>query len=367
MNRRPYLLITIFCLFLAGMSVSYIVLPKADISVNEKKVLASAPELTIENVADGTFGREAEEWFSDHVPGREALIGINAHMQLYLGQNGLSGVIKAQDRLLAAPAEMDETSLERTCGFINRFAEKVSVPIDVLPVPEAGYILGDMLPALTPEYHDAEAEKIIRSTLSDNIGYIPAEDALRAAGGDAYYRTDHHFTSRGAYEVCRLYADAIGRSMPDPGKYIRTVYGGFYGSMYSRSGLWETEPDEIELWNCGLEARISIDDGTESDSFFFTGHLTEADKYPVFMDGNHALVTIETGNKGAGCLLVVRDSFGHCFAPFVSSMFEKVVLVDLRYSHLSVSELVQEIGADRVLILTGMDTLMNGGSFIFLR
>ena len=63
---------------------------------------------------------------------------------------------------------------------------------------------------------------------------------------------------------------------------------------------------------------------------FFRKHLDESDKYLTFLDGNHSLVTIKTGNPG-GKLLLIKDSFAHCAAPFLAENFSEIYMIDLRY------------------------------------
>ncbi len=367
MKIRATFLICVFCGFLALTAAGYIFLPKAAFSPNEKKMLAEGPALSLDTLADGSFAAKAEEWFEDHVPAREALVGINAGSLMLLGQNGLNGVIRAGDRLVGAPEELNADALRAACAKISAFAEKTGLPTAVMPVPEAGYMLSELLPNLHYAYHDAEAIDILRASLDAGTEYIDASEALAAFGERAYYRTDHHLTSAGCYALAGLYAEALGRTMPDSGKYIRAVYPGFYGSMYSRSGLWNTHPDEIELWSSGLDVTVTLEGTQTHDGVFYLSHLKEMDKYPVFLDGNHGLVTIDTGRTGGETLLLVRDSFGHCFGPFMAELFDRVILVDLRYYHSSVSALAEREGVDRVLFLMGMDTLMAGGSFSFLR
>ena len=97
---------------------------------------------------------------------------------------------------------------------------------------------------------------------------------------------------------------------------------------------------------------------TAQDGLFFRAHLAEDDKYPVFLDGNHGRVRIETGSSG-GRLLVVRDSFAHCLAPFLAEHYSQIDLIDLRYfKKQTVSDYLAENPADAVLFCYGLDSLV---------
>ena len=371
-NRKLQIVaILLFSLYIGVFGILYAVLPRESFSEKEKRVLAAFPETSLKTVLDGSFESGFETWLSDHVPGRDTLVGINAEYEQISARNGLNGVIYAGgDRLYASADRLDAEDIRRKCARINAFAEATALPTDVLLIPDVGYIHEAELPLHAP-YPDAELHRLMAESLDGGIGLIWPEALLSADSEQAqlYYRTDHHLTSRGSYEVCRLYAETAGRSLPDAAQYDVETCDGFYGSMYAKSGLWRVQPDTLEIWRSRALGQVSVcfDDREASDSLFFTEHLQEMDKYPVFLDGNHGLVVIDTGREGGESLLIVRDSFGHCFAPFAADAFDRVVLVDLRYYRKSVSALAQEMQVDRVLFLYGADTFITDGNFAWLK
>jgi len=361
--KHERLTIALFCTVLGAFALLYVLLPKSDFSENEKRVLAQTPELSAENLLDGSFEAQTEAWFSDHVPFRNALVGINAHLNLYLGQNGTNGVIKAGDRLFAAPAEYDEAHLATCASTVNRFADTTGVPVSVMLIPESGYELEALLPKLHAQYSDGEAAQYLRQTL--NVPLLFPESEL--AFSEMYYRTDHHYTALGAYTAASLYAQSINSALPSKDFYTIESCPGYLGSMYSKAGLWEIKSENIEIWTSPTEMSVSIEEDAVCSSPFFRQHLAEMDKYPVYLDGNHAIVRIKTGNDCGEKLLIVRDSFGHCFAPFIAECFSEVILIDLRYYRQSASELIKSENIDRVLILYGMDTFLTDTNIIRLK
>ena len=369
-NAAPIALIVLFCGFLAFFVLATLLAPRETFSEKEKRVLASMPELTADSVLDGTFESGFEGWLSDHIAFRDTLVGVNAVYEQVSGRNGLSGVVLTKDRrLLAAPDPYDEAAVRKKCETINAFARTTGLPTQLMLIPTNGYMHEDQLPALHARYHDGDAVRVVRETLDPGIEFLWPEEAFRAQGdAELYYRTDHHYTSRGAYEACSLFAQSLGMTLPGTEAFDIQSVGGFYGSMYAKAGLWNIPPDTIELWRgpAGANVNVSFDDREPSDTMFFESHLDSMDKYPVFMDGNHALVTIETGRDG-DTLLLIRDSFGHCFAPFAAECFSKIILADLRYYRLPLSDLAQREGVDRVLVLYGMDTFLTDTNFAWLK
>ena len=124
------------------------------------------------------------------------------------------------------------------------------------------------------------------------------------------------------------------------------------------------------LWDSGAQVTVTLDDGAgqvkTAHSLFFPDHLEDLDKYPVFLDGNHALVTIENPSAPGGSVLVIRDSYAHCFATFLAEKYKTVTLVDLRYFRTPVSDLLAEHPADRLLVLYGVDNLLTDNNSAWL-
>ena len=146
-----------------------------------------------------------------------------------------------------------------------------------------------------------------------------------------------------------------------------TSYDGFYGSTYSRSGLWLTESEPIELWDSGIPCTVTNNDSAEvSSSLFYKNRLEELDKYTVYLNGNQPLVRIHNP-EGEGKLLVIRDSYANCLGTFLANSYEEVVLVDLRYYKTPVSELVANEGFDDVLVCYSLYNFLTDANFPWLK
>lgn len=117
-------------------------------------------------------------------------------------------------------------------------------------IPSTGYIMGDKLPANHKDYLDGEYFDTIEKNCG-SMNFINVEDAFKTAaanGEQLYYRTDHHWTTPGAYLAYTEYCRAAGLEAVPEESYDKTTVSGFYGTTYSTSGLWNTPPDNIEFW-----------------------------------------------------------------------------------------------------------------------
>lgn len=369
-KKRNLLTVVLFCGFLAVFFLLYLFLPKETFSEKEKRRLAELPEADMGAILDGRFEAALESWYADHVPLRDALVGLQARYELLSGRNGLNGVILGRSgRLYAAPDVPDEEDIVRKCTRVNALAEATGLPCTVMLIPSSGYMNEDDLPRLHARYHDADVRALARESLNESIDLLWPEEDFRAAGEGLYYATDHHLTSAGSYRAAGLFLKSVGRELPPAEDYDVQRVGGFRGTQYAKAGLWDIAAETLELWRYRDQAPVAVrfDDREPAGDMFFEEQLEGSDKYSTFLDGNHGLVTIETAGHGGGTLLIVRDSYGHCFAPFCAASYEKIILVDPRYYRTSIADLAAQEKADRILVLYSVSNFITDTNLARIR
>ena len=368
-GAKNKILIILFCGFVGIGAALFFALPKSDFSVNEKRALAAAPELLLKSIFDGSFESGVEEYLNDHFPAREALVAIDAYSALYTGRNGKNGVYKGKNGyLINVPVTPDEKKISANIEAVNAFAAKTGIPASMMIVPTAGYVLPDMLPAIHEDYKDGEIISDIYSRLN-GVKTVDLVSFFARFGADLYYKTDHHWTTEGAYEAYLAWAEESGITPIPRDMFTVETHGGFYGTTYSKSALWCEKSDDIELWKYPSDVTVQIlDEGDEktSDSLYFEGHLSEPDKYPVFLDGNHAFERITNADAPEKRLLLIKDSYAHCLAPFLANHYSEIDMIDMRYYLSSVSELAAERNYDEVLFVYGLSSVCEDGDLAIL-
>ena len=342
-------------------------------SENEKRFLAVFPEFSVKTVINGSFQDGLEEYISDHLTGREFFVGVDAYFSKLMGKNALGNIYTTKDGYLinapGKPPEGDTTDhFQKNINNFESFTLLNNIKSSLVIVPSAGYIMEDKLPMFHKKYNDDKLiVKAAESTPSVRFfdARLPLAEAY-SEGKQVYYRTDHHITSLGSYELYRAYCDFAGLDCPSKDDYKVTSYSDFYGTTYSGSGYWLIKPDDIEVWDLGEKVSVEFEDGEIHNSMFFTEHLESPDKYPVYLDGNHSYVKIENPNAKGGTLLVIRDSYGQNFAPFLSHNYKKIILLDMRYWRNSLLLLTSSEKVDEILYLYGIDTLISDSSTSYL-
>lgn len=373
-----YIPAVVFLIFIYGMALWFLFSPKTDYSSSEKRYLQKFPDTNVEKVLSGDFGSEFETFFADQFPQRNTWVGLNAYTALAEGNNGASGVYNCKNGYLINKPVSTENNLDKNIGAVADFAKSIDTPTTVMLVPSTGYIVDDVLPTFHDKYNDDEDISKIFSTLSkDKIGFVDLRERFKSEyknGSQLYYKTDHHWTTKGAYTGYQELCKALGVTPIDDSILKKDSYPDFYGTTYSLSGFWLTPPDNIEIWNnpknSDRNISVKITEGANiktSGSMYFTDHLKEDDKYPVFIDGNHALTEITNTNAKNGTILLIKDSFSHSLAPFLAENYSKVVLVDLRYYKESVSQLVSAYNPEQVVVLYGIDNLATDTDIVWLK
>ena len=379
-NSLKYMPSFVFIAFIFCIFILYIVLPKNSYSAEEKRNLSQMPEPTADKILNGEFETDFETFLADQLPFRTFFVGTNAYCSLYIGQNGSNGIYKGSDSyLFTKPVEYNEL-LDKNISYISEFAESTKIPTYMCVVPTSAYIMQDKLPENHYPYKDDELINTIKTDLNNSESEIKFIDLIptfseKSSTEQLFYKTDHHWTSSGAYTAYGVIADFMGFNATDKSQFDISTYDNFYGTSYAKSALWLNHPDTIELWKNKNHTTdtfsVTIKDGQKeetSNSMFFEENLNTDDKYTAFLDGNHGYVKITNhSNPNGKKLLIIRDSYAHSLAPFLADNYSEITLIDLRYYKSSVSSLITEQSIDETLILYGLDSITNDTNIAYLR
>ncbi len=357
--------------FTAVMLILFLVMPKSDFSEIEKRSLAERPKTDVDSVLSGEFGRQAEAYIADHLPGRSFFVGLSNYYDLFSGRQVTKDILTAKgDRLVEKPNEPSPAAAQRNMTAINTFADTIGQEVDLMIVPSAGYVLRESVQGLHSAYRDDEIIASIHALSGENVRPVSLLNAFEEVQdrGALYYRTDHHWTALGAYTAAQVYLE---NALPAKESYRVERFDGFYGTTHSRSGLWLTKSDTVELWDDGGSYTVTSYNnladtaGKTHGSLFYREQLLERDMYTVYLNGNQPLVRIRN-EAGEGKLLVIRDSYANCLGTLLAGKYEEVVLVDLRYWKTPVSEVAAE-GFDDVLVCYSLYNFLTDVNFPWLK
>lgn len=374
-TRYSRFLSAFFCVFLGGLLVWHLLLPDRDRSDVENRTLAQFPEFSWEDLKDGSFTKGVEEYFADQFPLRDQWTGLKARTEQVLGKREFNGVYLCGDALIAKVEPPKDGLEEKNLSYVSRLAESAEVPVYLGLIPSAAEIWRDRLPRGAESWD--QAAFIARAAELEGVEPIDFLTALRDHAGERtwegiFYRTDHHWTTLGAYYGYAALMEALdrGEEVPEP-EAVKArdlpVSNGFQGTLYSQSGIHWLEPDSIEFWveESGLTV-TSWRDGTPKEAGLYDyDYLGKKDKYSAFLGGNQPLCVVKNP-EGEGKLLVIRDSYADSLAPFLALHFEEVHLLDPRYYRYSAAKYAEDNGLDAIAVVYSVPNFITDRNLVLL-
>ena len=386
-------------------------------SETEKRELTKFPTFTIDSFLSGEFTDQVSLWYADTFPGREGLIKAYHGIESLFGirgeqfQQGDVGDVVPEGQMPQGPVDQpdrptsggeggekvggyylsgdtayelyaySESGARTYASLMNKAAEAVAgkakvydliIPLhytyalgadvqDSMDLPDAGRVISYMY-----------------SGMNSDVRTVDVHSALMAHRNEyIYFRTDHHWTATGAYYAYEAYCKQAGISAMPLSSYEKLTFGGFLGTLYSKTGQPSAmggNPDSVEAYIPKGTNDEYIYDANGGDRTRYRGGVVRRDtdsfyqaaasKYNCFLMGDHPLIEIHNENISADrkgtTVLLVKESFGNAFAPFLVDSYEYVFVVDYRYYKGTLSELVDEKNVDDVIFLNNIVAATGG-------
>lgn len=364
-NQRNKVAGLLFIPALAVFLIVNIVKPDREFSNSENRALAQKPKLTVATVVNGKFMEDYEDYKSDQFVGRNFWMSLKTQISYFGGERESRGVYKGRDHYLLEEIKTpDNKAMRENLEAINSFQEEnTDMPIYMCLVPNAANVLSNKLPLFAVTANQDRLMSEIQKKLDGQIRWVDMKKPLQEhKDEDIYYRTDHHWTTLGAYYGFQAFAKEAGISDKTAKKMKPyAVTTSFNGTLSSTSGyeLGYEEPIYIYYSEKMPEAvLLYVQQQEKKASWYDSSKLEEKDKYAMFLGGNYPLIDISTTSDVNKRILVVKDSYANCFIPFLASEYQEIVVVDPRYYYGSVKELVENYGIDEILFLYNTNTFV---------
>lgn len=325
-------------------------------SETENRVLASRPKFSVDDLFFGSYTSDYEKYVTDQFVGRDKWINIKTITDMALQKKAINGVYLSKENYLIEqhlPQNYPEEKVEEKLALLDRLIQEWDAT--VMLVPTADNILADKLPSNALSF-DQTALLERAAALAGEERYVDVYAQLKAhSEEEIYYRTDHHWTSLGAYYGYLAWAETLGERPKgyDPADLV-TVSEDFLGTLQSKIDLnWQADSIQYFPETEKRQVRITYDFERESDTFYETSYLDTKNKYGFFLDDNHAFVEIDTSWYNGRTLFVLKDSYAHCLIPLLSSHYETIYVLDLRYYNGRLDDLMKQYEPE-----DGMDVLV---------
>ena len=204
----------------------------------------------------------------------------------------------------------------------------------------------------------SKAINYMLGSMNDNVRKINIYPTLKNHSGEyLYFRTDHHWTALGAYYAYTDFCNTKGISALPLNSYGVLSFDGFLGSFYTDSGMnpaLSATPDRVDAYVPPCNTVMTVYDkngnpGVHPLIYNVSGNAA-SNKYGCFIFGDNPFTIIDNTDMAAGeSCLVIKESFGNCFVPFLASHYKYVYVMDFRYSPYSIMSLVDAYGINDVI------------------
>ena len=349
----------IFMVLLLGLAGKEALSHQRTYSPVEKRELQTRPEISMTKVLDGRFQKKYESYLRDQFPGRDHWVSFQTDMELFMGKNEIHKVYIGKNHYLLehyTEKEFDPQQISKNLQALEKFVGKAkqNADVHVMMVPTKSWILREKLPAFAPHYKEQKFYDALQQKLEKEDVLISVEPILDAhKEEEIYYRTDHHWTTLGAWYAYEQYTKAVGGDLQraQGKKKFRCISKNFYGTTYAKIN-YARQADKIEIYEPADKLRVVYNMGEKkTKTLYDVSFLKTADQYSVFTGGNQAVLEITGGIKNGKTLLLIKDSFANSILPFLAEDYEKLVVVDLRQLNVSGDRLLEMFSPTDILIL----------------
>lgn len=271
------------------------------------------------------------------------------------------GVLVSQGRamqLFTAGPQGSPAYARAINSYAEALADKLTIYLMVIPTAQAFYLPEDFarrskaeppnlqatLAMLRPEIHAVDVHAALAEHVDESI----------------YFRTDHHWTGRGAYYAYAAFCRAAGLEPVALGSLERrTLKQGFLGSLYrmTRDPQLAESPDDVEYWVPAVDTTVTRHAAGNHKVFTATRLLHEHGYgYGVFLGGDFPLMIVKTDKNPGRRAILLKNSYGNAFATFLPAHYEELLIVDYRSFRGSLVDLAVEHEVDDLIILNGTIT-----------
>ena len=263
-----------------------------------------------------------------------------------------------------------DSTAKKYADNVNAVADALAgkATVYMLPVPlSSGISLPDELYGKDIFADQKDAEQKIFGYMNGNVKSVALYDALMAHRTEyVYFRTDHHWTATGAYYAYEQFCKAKGITPTPLSSYTVDEYDGFLGTFYrdsNQNAEMAANPDKVVAYHpLSTEATL---DYVDNNGQTLRGKIIydESDapaslKYGTFITGDNSYSVINNPDvtDGSSCV-VVKESFGNAFVPFLTDHYQTIHVIDYRYWKGSLSQFVTENNVQDVLFVNNLSAI----------
>ena len=344
-------LFTIIALFLIN-----IIKEDTDISVAERRKLATMPELTTKSLFDGTYFKKFDSYVTDQFVERDAFRKIKIDIELST-KGEYNNLYLYDDYIIEEIFPLNSNSINNLTNKINYIKNTYlnnNSNIYYTIIPDKNFFVNNG--NLKLDYN--KLQNMMKTNLS-NINYINIFDELTL---DNYYKTDTHWKEEDLFNVANTIANQMNFSLTNNNvvNTITTFKGSYAGRLSVTKDIDTIKTvsnpsiDNSSVYNYETKKYTDIYDYTKINSL---------DKYDIYLSGAVPIIDIINNNSSSDKeLIVFRDSYGSSLIPLLIEGYKKITVIDIRYISSKILNKYIDFNDQDVLFMYSILTINNSFS-----
>lgn len=279
-------------------------------------------------------------------------------------------VIIVGDRAMEIPTTLDDVVADYAAA-VNKIQQSVdsSIRVFVLVTPNAGefYSPQDLHAG---DHSQKDMIDLCYAQMNSSVHTVDAYSKLLEHREEyVFFRTDHHWTALGAYYAYTAFCEEAGLNPVPLSRFETGQIEGFVGSLYhatsaySQSDALLNNPDTVQYYEPVVDTSMAVySDSSLSDPQTWMGVISKvsdevSNKYLCFLGGDHPITVIDTDVENDKVCMIVKESYGNAFTPFLTSHYSRVIAIDPREFNqegkpdLDLAAFASEMGVDDLIIL----------------
>ena len=357
-----YPLTIIFSIFILAAFIFDIIKPDKKFSEFENKNLTQRPKFTWQSLVSNKYTQNYEKYINDQFVGRDTWINLKSISEMGLAKIENNGIVYGKDGYMFDKLNTpDMERLNKNMMYFQQFIEKYpDEHITVGIIPNSYEVLTDKVPmGLNNIDQTKYTNELFEKLEGNNLREIYFLEALKPHKDEyIYYKTDHHWTTLGAYYAYAEYVRSLSMNpvaleeIEDLSIYVDD----FYGTYFNKSKHISAEADTITVYKDIPVESIEIN-GQRKDGLYDMYKFNTRDKYGAFLYGNNGQTVIKSSvNKyhkegQTSKIMVIKDSYANSFVPFLMYNFDEIHIIDLRHFVPKMSLYLKENNFDEILLM----------------
>ena len=344
-------LFTIIALFLIN-----IIKEDTDISLAERRKLATMPELTTKSLFDGTYFKKFDSYVTDQFVERDAFRKIKIDIELST-KGEYNNLYLYDDYIIEEIFPLNSNSINNLTNKINYIKDTYlndNSNIYYTIIPDKNYFINNG--NLKLDYN--KLQDMMKNNLS-NINYINIFDKLTL---DNYYKTDTHWKEEDLFNVANTIANQMNFDITN-NNVVNTITT-FKGSYAGRLSVTKDTDTIKTISNPSINNSSVYNYETKkyTDIYDYT-KINSLDKYDIYLSGAVPIIDIINNNTSSDKeLIVFRDSYGSSLIPLLIEGYKKITVIDIRYISSKILNKYIDFNDQDVLFMYSILTINNSFS-----